>query len=262
MHYFAALNDNFVCTEIICVEDDVYEMNVSNGFVYENDKCISIQSNDTSLVYKKKYINNEWVDSTPHESMLPEDGQLVHYNGQDDMWLKDAIGVLSALSTTNKTSLVSAINEVFQSVSDGKDAIAGAITDTDSSITIPDNPTFSQLASLIGQISTMKVATGHMQAYTSSNTTISGTTTFRPRIVAFYNNQSGSTNFNAGVYVDSDYLGLTKDSSDVQDFPDINFNAWGVSGGGHAENVFTISNTGFSAVVTGLCTNIGWIAIG
>lgn len=250
MYYYASLNSKGVCYDVSEYEEEQQT----------NAYCVQLDSLDTSLVFRKKYVDGEWVDCLPSETDLPMSDRLGY--SPTDEWLSDVLGNITNLSTENKTSLVSAVNECFQSASDGKTAIANAITGIDESITIPDNPTFIQLASLIGQISTMKIATGHMQAYTSSNTTIAATTPFRPRVVAFYNNQSGSTNFNAGLYVDSNYLGLTKADVDVQDFSDINFNAWGVSGGGRAENVFTITDTGFTATVTGLCTNIGWIALG
>lgn len=236
MYLYALIDENGVCAGFVESEEEI------NDSYY-----IPVTTRDETMVYRKKWNaeTQEWVDTLPSEVNAENSRRLTH---------TDSDGTLHWLDNF--------INEVFQSASDGKTAIADAITGVDSSITIPENPTFAQLAALIGQLGGMSIATGHMQAYTSSNTTISGQTSFRPRIVAFYNNQTGSTNFNAGLYLDSDYLGLTKDAADVQEFPDINFNAWGVSGGGHAENVFTITDTGFTATVTGLCTNIGWIALG
>ena len=182
MHYFAGLNSNFVCTSIMEIDDDTYNANVNAGYVYESPTCIPISFNDTSLLYRKKYINGEWVDALPSETNLVQDVQLVHKFGDDDKFLSEAIGELATLDTTDKTSLVAAVNECFQSASDGKTAIANAITGVDPDITIPDNPTFSQLATAISSISTgMQIALGSMQEYTIPSL-IEGTTPFRPKM--------------------------------------------------------------------------------
>lgn len=114
MHYFAILyHVTKVCIGIMEVDDDTYNENVENGYNYENENCIAISSNDTSLIYKKKYIDGEWVDALPSESGLPQDVELIHKVGSDDKFLSDAIGELATLNTTNKTSLVAAINELY-----------------------------------------------------------------------------------------------------------------------------------------------------
>lgn len=110
MHYFATLNRNYVCDGILQIDDNTYNINVNNGYVYENDHCIAIDSYDESLIYKKKYINGEWVDALPSECDLPVDTQMVHM--PDDMWLNEALGTLGNLNTADKTSLVAAINEL------------------------------------------------------------------------------------------------------------------------------------------------------
>lgn len=71
--------------------------------------------------------------------------------------------------------LEGAMAELFTSVSDGKDLISGAITDVDPKVEIPTNPTFSDLATAIGQISTgIPIVAGDSQVYkdTSSFTII------------------------------------------------------------------------------------------
>lgn len=60
------------------------------------------------------------------------------------------IGDLSSLSTTSKSSLVSAVNELFQSASDGKSAIAAAITGEGVDAAAGDS--YSTLATKITQI--------------------------------------------------------------------------------------------------------------
>lgn len=255
MHYFAVLNPNHVCVGIDQVEDSVYDECISNGIVLENESNIEIPTNDTDKIYRKKYINGNWVDSTPHESMLQESTALVHYLGADDMFLSDAIGQLATLLTTAKGSLVAAVNECFQNASDGKTAIANAITGVDESITIPDNPTFAQLAACIGMISTgLQVETGSMNVYTIP-TTIDGTTSFQPKIVIVYNFGSGLSNFNMGVYVSPEVTGVS--SQQISD------SANGIGNKlSRRANPFTITETGFSMVNTGAAINLKWIALG
>ncbi|MBD7908274.1 hypothetical protein [Sporosarcina gallistercoris] len=60
------------------------------------------------------------------------------------------------MKTTDKSSIVNAMNELFTNVSNGKQAVGTAITDVDYSVLVPTNPTFQQLAAAIGQISTGK----------------------------------------------------------------------------------------------------------
>ena len=64
----------------------------------------------------------------------------------------DTIGDLTDLETTDKDSVVDAINELFTSVSDGKTAIAAAITDKGVSTAASD--TFATMAQNIEDIST------------------------------------------------------------------------------------------------------------
>lgn len=118
MHYFACLNPNTkVCNDILEIDDETYNENVESGYTYENENCIAINSYDTSLIYKKKYINGEWVDALPSESGLPQDVKMIHKVGNDDKFLSDAIGELATLNTTDKTSLVAAINELYSMIS-------------------------------------------------------------------------------------------------------------------------------------------------
>ena len=248
MYYYATLNPNTK----VCIGIDESENQWST-----NSNLIQIDSYDTSLIYRKKYVNGEWVDATPDEAANYK-GYEIECNGK---WLEELTGDTDDLETTTKESLVAAINECFQSASNGKTAISGAITAKDSSVTIPTNPTFAQLAAAIAQISTMKVATGTINQYTSPGGNISGETTFRPRIVFFKNNQTGDTNDNVGLYIDCAYFNFVKGASDPQTLT-VNFNKWGYDGGGSANDVFTITDTGWSINTGGLATNICWIAIG
>lgn len=253
MHYFASLNTvTFVCNGIMQVEDEVYDANVANGYSYENAYSIAIESYDESLIYRKKYINGEWVDALPSESGLPKDTEMLHIYGTDDKFLSEALGELATLSTEDKTSLVDAVNECFQYANDGKTVISNAIIGVDSSLTIPENVTFAQLATLISQISTgMKVKTGSLSEI-SAPTTIAGTTDFQPKLVAIYNVGTGVTNVNIGLYISSSLIG-----SQISD------SVYGLGGTlTRYANPFTITDAGFTFVNKGSATNLKWIALG
>ncbi|WP_068784110.1 hypothetical protein [Paenibacillus phocaensis] len=88
----------------------------------------------------------------------------------DDIALKstvdNAVGPLPSLLTSAKTNTVTAINELFTNVSDGKNAIAAAITGK--GVPASGSDTFAGLAGKIGQIVTgMKSSTGFL-AYTGT----------------------------------------------------------------------------------------------
>ncbi|AZS14247.1 hypothetical protein [Paenibacillus lutimineralis] len=76
----------------------------------------------------------------------------------DDIALKstvdNAVGTLSSLLTTDKSNVVKAINELFTNVSNGKDAVAAAITGK--GVPASGSDTIAQLAAKIGQIVTGK----------------------------------------------------------------------------------------------------------
>lgn len=237
--FYALINSQKICTQV---------METDEAIDYPN--YIEISSLDESLVKRKKYINGEWVDTTADEAA----DYRARFGECHHKWLEDCIGDTDDLETTEKTSLVAAVNECFQSASDGKTAIANAITGVDESITIPDNPTFAQLAALIGQLGGMNVATGSMNVYTIP-ATIEGTTPFRPKIVIVYNFGSGLSNFNMGVYVSPDITGVT-----TQQITD---SANGIGNTlSRRANAFTVTDTGFSMINTGAATDLKWIALG
>lgn len=245
MYYYARLNNNGVCESIVELEYDIED----------SEDLVQIPTYDESLIYKKKYVNGEWVDCLPSETNLMQDKNVIHKYGGDDKYLSEAVGDLTTLYTTDKDSLVGAVNECFQNASDGKTAIANAITGVDESITIPDNPTFAQLAACIGQISTgMQIATGSMNVYTIPES-ITGETPFQPKIVIVYNFGSGLSNFNMGLYVSPEVTGVT--SQQISD------SANGIGNKlSRRANPFTITENGFSMVNTGAAINLKWIALG
>ncbi len=91
------------------------------------------------------------------------------------------LGDMTQVPTTSKTAS-GAISELFTNVDNGKNAISGAITDVDSNVVIPTNPSFSELAIAIGQISTgKKWAVGNTSAV-NGILAVNGLT-FRPKFI-------------------------------------------------------------------------------
>ncbi|WP_227397376.1 hypothetical protein [Jeotgalibacillus aurantiacus] len=75
------------------------------------------------------------------------------------------ISLIDSGNLFTATDVEGAMSELFINVSDGKDLIGGAITDVDPSVVIPTDPSFQDLATGIGQISTgVKKATGTLNA--------------------------------------------------------------------------------------------------
>lgn len=228
MYYYAMLGKNNICTDVLEFEEE-----------QTWDALIPLESYATHLIGRYKYENSTWVALTPEEG-AKYDTRVTKHTDPDgavqwlDDWLNDVL---------------------FQSASDGKTAIANAITGVDESITIPDNPTFAQLAACIGQISTgMQVATGSMNVYTIPDT-IDGTTPFQPKIVIVYNFGTGLSNFNMGVYVSPEVTGVT--SQQISD------SANGIGNKlSRRANAFTITENGFSMVNSGAATDLKWIALG
>lgn len=66
------------------------------------------------------------------------------------------IGDKSTLKTTEKSTIVGALNELFTNVSDGKKLIGGAITDVDEGVEVPADATFEELSRAIGKVETGK----------------------------------------------------------------------------------------------------------
>lgn len=128
MRYYAAiLPTTYVCMAISEVTEEEYQENLAaNGGIdpYENQYSIKIDSYDSSLIYRKKFIGTElidgkwaggtWVDCLPSETGLAKSTEMVHM--PDDRWLSEAIGKLSDLKTNTNESIVAAINELNEKI--------------------------------------------------------------------------------------------------------------------------------------------------
>ena len=99
--------------------------------------------------------------------------------------LSAQIGILSGLNTTNKTNLVSAINEVFQTGNNVKSDMVAALLAVDPTLPITSNSTWAEIETATGQISTgKKWAKGTTASLTGTLpfTTRTGTSFEKPRL--------------------------------------------------------------------------------
>lgn len=110
--------------------------------------------------------------------------------------VNNAVGNLASLQTAAKGNAVAAINELFTSASNGKTAVAAAITGK--GVPASGSDTFGQLAQKIGQIPTgLKVVTGSV----SLNGGVGSITNipFRPRILLCYLHNYSYTGYTANA---------------------------------------------------------------
>ena len=98
--------------------------------------------------FKAKYPKVKSKSGITFDEHLAESTQQAHL--AKNIGLEDTSGNFVA------TEVEGAMLELFTNVSSGKDLVGGAITDVDDSVVIPTDPTFNDLASAIGQISTGK----------------------------------------------------------------------------------------------------------
>ena len=87
------------------------------------------------------------IDSTLTKSGKAADAKIV---GDKFTAVNNKIGNLSTLQTAEKTSIVAAVNETFQSVSEGKSALASALADKGQ--TVDAGATFAAFANAIRAI--------------------------------------------------------------------------------------------------------------
>lgn len=158
-------------------------------------------------------------------------------------------GDLTTLKTSQKSSLVEAINELFTNVSNGKQLVGGAITDVDKNVIIPADPTFSDLASAIGQISTgKKWAKGRIN---SPSGTISGLD-FEPKYI-FLNmyGEPYSNSITYGAYYCDVELGINRGVRATTN----------ISHKDTYDNKVNIRTDGFSFTAFSYTTYVDWFAI-
>lgn len=149
------------------------------------------------------------------------------------------IGDKSMLKTTDKTTIVGAVNELFTSVSNGKNEVANAITQKGQVANGSD--TFTQLATSISAINTgKKWASGTISTASNGVITVTGLT-FKPSIVHW---KLPSNTDNYGIAFDGDAYGFNNRNNTASFTSSFSFTQGG----------FTFA-TGLSS------TNLNWTAI-
>lgn len=180
-HIYAVLNEEDVVIDIL-----VYEGTLSGSTVVE------IDSEDWSLIglwYDRD--GDQTFKAQPIHILSEHSSDVIHYR-DEDKWLSDKIdeiddkiGDLTDLSTTTKTNVVAAINELFTSANNGKSAIAGAIVGKGG--TASSSQTFAQLAAAITALPTgAQMASGTInEAYNTKTFSVG----FVPKLVITYVNE-------------------------------------------------------------------------
>lgn len=141
---------------------DVTNIIVSKDMIYATKKYVDTEtakkySKPTSGIPKTDLTaavqtSLEKADNAAPTTELAKTNQALTTHQSDNT--AHGIGDKSTLKTTDKTTIVGAVNELFINVSDGKRNIGTAITDVDSKLVVPTNPTFLELSTLIRSIST------------------------------------------------------------------------------------------------------------
>ena len=177
--------------------------------------------------YKRKYpkttkeqVGLGNVDNVKQATKVEFDDHL-----EDEM--AHGIGNKNTLLTTNKSTLVGAMNELFTNVSNGKQLVGGAITDVDDSVVIPADPTFQQLADAVGQISTgKKWATGTVSFKRTMH--VSGLD-FAPSVVVATGTASTTDTFAIGGRVGTKLLGVYYHNSEGFSTPTLGENNFSIT---------------------------------
>lgn len=156
------------------VEGKVKSVNGQTGEVN-----ISIPTKTSELINDSDFVTSQFVTEKVGEVSNELASHLDDFTTFKEE-TENAIGT-GTLPTTAQT-LKEAIAEVFTNVSNGKRLVGTAIADKDSKVTVPTDPTFSDLASAIGKISTgSQIATGTL-SNPGQKFEVTGIG-FRPRIV-------------------------------------------------------------------------------
>jgi len=137
-----------------------------NGDVTNNGNTVTLKNSGvTAGTYTKVTVNAKGlvtsgsnlsvndIPSLPASKITQDSSNRFVSDAEKTTWnsYSSNIGSLSSLLTTNKTNVVSAINEVFQFASNGKNSIASAITGMGQDAS--GSETFSSLATKISNIS-------------------------------------------------------------------------------------------------------------
>lgn len=140
---------------------DVTNIIVSKDMIYATKKYVDTEtakkySKPTSGIPKTDLTaavqtSLEKADNAAPTTELAKTNQALTTHQADGM--AHGIGDKSTLKTTEKATIVGAMNELFTNVSNGKTLVGAAITGVDDSLVVPTDPTFQDLADLISDIS-------------------------------------------------------------------------------------------------------------
>lgn len=110
---------------------------------------------DTALKYLDDKID-DLADEGNTKTVKQLENEVTSHKAENatNTHLAKNIGLEDAEGHFEATDVEGALNELFTSVSDGKNLISGAIADVDPEVEIPANPTFQDLAGAIELIET------------------------------------------------------------------------------------------------------------
>lgn len=158
-------------------------------------------------------------------------------------------GSLLDLQTTNKETIVNAINEVFQTGNNVKSDTVDALLSVDDSLLVTKDNSWVDVIGAIGQISTGKKWASGSQVPVNEYITINGLS-FKPTIVISRINPAGITHAGFSIYVDKESYFYTVEIDSI---------VWSGSSGPRAGGT-TIYDDGFKVRVSN-ASEQKWIAI-
>ena len=123
--------------------------------ILEGDVAANLATQISALSERVTALEND--SATKQEVQTLSEIVTSHKNdlaSQEEGKGASLIGISDNNNLFTATTVEGALNELFTNASNGKQVIGTAITGVNSSLVVPDNPTFEQLATLIGSIST------------------------------------------------------------------------------------------------------------
>lgn len=171
-------------------------VNVVNQAVV--DLAIATQENEQLIVVDDdgKYVKTTWVKGD--KISIERLNKIEEGIEKNSTQYKDIanIGKLTDLDTTEKSSIVGAINELFQNVSNGKQLIATAITDK--GVNTSSDDTFQTMATNIG-----KISSGSSTTYSVTNNLSHAVNNNTNTRVEKYNSYSANITIETGYKLNS-----------------------------------------------------------
>ena len=141
------------------LEDEIGDLN-ADGITLPDGKTISEKFTEIT----KEIGNTEELDTETKLSLVAAINEInqalvahkADYASQEIGKGADLIGLPDPNNLFTAANVGEGMQELFTNVSNGKSLVGTAITDVDNSLTVPTEPSFQDLADLIGKISTGK----------------------------------------------------------------------------------------------------------